>query len=117
MDKFKAKKNRGSGPEAKIKADIIQILKINDWAVITTHGNMFQSGLPDLYACHRSYGARWIECKNPQAYSFTPAQLETFPMFASKGVGVWILTSGDESQYNLLFKPPNWYFFLSTMKI
>ena len=77
---------------------------------------MYQSGFPDLYAYNRRYGARWIEVKNPIAYSFTPAQIDTFPDFAAHGIGVWILTAANEFEYKKLFGPPNWHTFLSIMK-
>lgn len=73
---------------------------------------MYQSGFPDLYVCCKRYGARWIEVKNPLKYSFTSAQLDVFPQFGAHGVGVWVLTAATEEQYNLLFKPANWAFFL-----
>ena len=92
------------------------MLKVRDWYARETHGNMYQSGFPDIFACHRRYGIRWIEVKMPTGYSFTPAQLDVFPEFAAKGVGIWILTADTETQYRLLFKPSNWHHFLSVMK-
>lgn len=77
---------------------------------------MYQSGFPDLYCCHLRYGQRWVEVKMPTRYSFTPAQIETFPALSAKGVGVWILTEATESQYKLLFQPANWHLFLEIMK-
>ena len=77
---------------------------------------MFQSGFPDLYAYHLRYGTRWIEMKMPVGYHFTPAQLETFPEWSSKGVGIWVLTAVTETEYKKLFKPANWHMFLGVMK-
>lgn len=92
------------------------MLKLRDWYIKETHGNMYQSGFPDIYACHKRYGTRWIEVKIAGRYSFTSAQLETFPEFAAKNVGIWILTEATEAQYDLLFGPPNWHMFLEVMK-
>lgn len=103
-------------PESELQDQIVKLLKLHDWYVKETHGNMYQSGFPDIYACHKRYGSRWIEVKMPEGYSFTPAQIDTFPEFAAKGVGVWILTAATEEQYNLLFKPANWHMFLEIMK-
>lgn len=101
-----------TGPEAKIQQAIINMLRIREWFVKPTHGNMYQSGFPDLYACHVRYGARWIEVKNKEAYEFTPAQVETFPQICAHGVGIWILTAAVEDEYLKLFRPFNWYVFL-----
>lgn len=99
-----------------LQEKIRDLLKTRDWAVFNTHGTMYSSGLPDMFCCHSRYGTRWIEVKMPKSYSFTPAQLDVFPMFAAKGVGIWILTTATNEQYNLLFGPDNWHTFLSIMK-
>lgn len=77
-----------------------------------THGNMYQSGFPDLFACHKLYGARWIEVKNPKSYKFTPAQLRYFPQICANGSGVWVLVAGTLEEYKKLFKRPNWHRYL-----
>lgn len=86
------------------------------WFVKNTHGNQYQSGFPDLYCCHTSYAARWVEVKIADHYAFTAAQLTEFPKFCANGVGIWILTAATEEQYQLLFKPANWHMFLTIMK-
>ncbi len=103
-------------PESILQDRIVDLLKLHDWYCKETHGNIYQSGLPDIYACHKRYGARWIEVKMPTGYCFTPAQIDTFPEFAAKGVGIWIFTAATEEQYELLFGPPNWHMFLGVMK-
>jgi len=105
-------------PESSLQTKIIEMLKINDWGVKPTHGNIYQYGLPDLYAFHLHYGTRWIEVKMPTRTGniFTPAQLEFFPELASKGVGVWVLVAASESEYKKLFKPPNWHSYLEVMR-
>jgi len=100
--------NTKKGPERIIQDAIILLLRNRGWWVIETHGNMYQRGLPDLYATHARYGGRWIEVKNPGKFCFTPAQLETFPKFTANGTGVWILGAATESEYEKLFKPYNW---------
>lgn len=70
---------------------------------------MWQSGFPDLYAANKMFGQRWIEVKNPLAFSFTPAQQIDFPKFTAAGVGIWILMSADDSEIMKLFKPANWW--------
>jgi hypothetical protein len=112
VDPFNPKGSKKSGPEALIQEALINFLKIRDWYVKVTHGNIYQFGFPDLYCCHLKFGTRWIEVKNPTKYSFTAAQLETFPHFAAKGVGVWVLTAATEYEYRKLFGPANWHTFL-----
>lgn len=98
--------------EFRIQAEIIAFLSARGWFVKETHGNMFQSGFPDLFATHTQYGQRWIEVKRPYPnYSFTPAQLDNFPKFCAFGCGIWILTAGNEDEYQKLFKPHNWYYY------
>lgn len=82
-----------------------------------THGNIYQSGFPDIYTAHPRYRTRWIEVKNPEGYSFTKAQREFFPLLASCGVGVWVLTAATEEEYLKLWQPANWYLFLEVQKV
>ena len=112
MNPFKLSRTKENGPERKIQNAITDFLKSAIGAVKTRMEMSINFGFPDLYACHRKYGARWIEVKNPENYSFTPAQLETFPMFVAHGAGVWILVAATEEEYQKLFKPCNWYQFL-----
>lgn len=100
------------GPEEKILCDVANFLKIRDWFVMRTHGNMYQHGFPDLWVSHVKYGPRWVEIKNPLKYGFTPAQLENFPKICANGSGVWILVAPTEAEYNKLFKPCNWWHYL-----
>lgn len=109
-------RNFNAGPERKIQDAIIAKLTLDGWFVMETHGNMFQQGFPDLYACSRRYGSRWIEVKNPTAYKFTPAQLRTFPRLQAEGIGVWVLVSDADSEIAKLFKPANWYCYLEVMR-
>lgn len=113
MDPFSPKR---LDPEEKILQDIVSLLKRRDWYVMRTHGNAYQSGFPDLYACKRSYGYRWIEVKNPKSYCFTAAQMECFPRLTAEGVYIWVLTGDSESEYNKLFQPANWWQYLSVNK-
>jgi len=115
MRKFKPKETRKGGPEGRIQEDIIIMLRAKEWFVKPTHGNMYQSGMPDLFVCHRRYGQRWVEVKCPTGSSFTPAQLEDFPLFCANGSGVWILVAATEAEYDKLFKSPNWYQYLPMM--
>lgn len=117
MNPTKIGKTRRDGPEAIIQRAIIAMLEDQEWAVMSTHGNIYQFGFPDLYAMHYTRGTRWIEVKNPEGYSFTPAQMKMFPIFASKGVGIWILTAATEYEYEKLMQPCNWYHFIGKSKV
>lgn len=101
-----------TGPEAKIQKEIIEFLTLRGWYVKATHGNTLQHGFPDLYATHSRYGARWIEVKNPESYSFTPAQEECFPKFCANGTQIWVLIAATEEEYQKLWKPCNWWYYL-----
>lgn len=111
------KRTVASGPEAVIQRGIIKMLRFKGWLVKETHGNMFQCGFPDLWCTHKRYGQRWIEVKNPKKYSFTPAQLEFFPQMCAHGSGVFILVAATDSEYEKLFREPNWLSYLSLMKM
>lgn len=109
MRTFKVHAPSTSGPEAKIQAKIVEFLKCRDWYVKVMIGNAFQWGVPDLYAVHNKYGPRWIEVKNPLAYSFTAAQLIEFPKMVACGGGIWVLFSSEVDEMEKLFKPSNWF--------
>lgn len=104
-------RNTKRGPEAIIQAEIIAFLRAKEWYVRETHGNVYQNGFPDLFCCHRKYGHKWVEVKNPEAFSFTAAQLSEFPLLCANGSGVWILVAATESEYNKLFTECNWLFY------
>jgi hypothetical protein len=71
-------------------------------------GNMFQTGVPDLYAMHKEHGTRWIDMKNPVSYELTAAQRIKWPQWEENGVGIWIITGSTDEEYKKLFGPPNW---------
>jgi len=112
--RHKKAERHNKGPEAVIQEKIIKLLRFKEWFVKETHGNMYQSGFPDLFATHIRYGHRWIEVKLPgmKGSKFTPAQLETFPKLCANGSGVWIMTGNSEDQYARLFKTYNWFTYL-----
>ena len=96
-------------PERKIQKELIKLLELKSWMVKQTHGNMYQSGFPDLFATHKLYGQRWIEVKLPnmKGSRFTKAQLKDFPEFILHGCGIWILTAATVEEYSKLFRPEN----------
>lgn len=116
MDKLKTKRTRHNGPERKIQNDIIKMLRYKGWFVKETHGNMYQQGFPDLYATHEMYGIRWIEVKNPEAFHFTQAQLRDFRLFTAHGTKIWVLVAATTTEYNKLFREPNWWQYLQIFK-
>jgi hypothetical protein len=98
--------------EAKLQKRIVLKLRSLEWLVKETHGNMFQWGLPDLYAVHYTYRERWIEVKIPgrtPGSVFTQAQLKFFGELRAKRVGVWILTSDSDSEIAKLHQEDNWW--------
>jgi hypothetical protein len=104
-----------SGKERQIQNEVIDYLKLRDWFVMETHGNMYQRGLPDLWATHTIHGQRWIEIKQPTQYCFTPAQLKTFPEICTHGSGVWVMTAANQWEYAKLFGHHNWYGYFTAL--
>ena len=100
--KFRSK----HGPEWKIQRDFVRFLKARHWHVERMVGNMYQSGVPDIYIAHKKYGDRWVDLKNPTSYEFTRAQIAKWPIWDAHGIGIWIITCNED--YPKLFKPPNW---------
>ena len=95
--------------EMQIQRELVEFLRARDWHPERILGNSYQSGIPDLYAFHRVHGHRWIEIKRPDGrYSFTIRQRQKFPAWEKAGIGIWILCGANESEYALLFGPPNW---------
>lgn len=107
MEPLKLKINR---EEAAIQRRVVDMLTLRGWYVKTTHGNSYQAGLPDIFACHSSFGSKWIEIKKPVKYRFTTAQLTVFTGFSKCNIGVWVLTH--ENQYGNLMGGANWHTFL-----
>jgi hypothetical protein len=96
------------GPEWHIQKDVIRYLVARGWHVEHTHGNLYQTGFPDLFVAHTKWGTRWIDCKQPKKYTFTKAQKQKWPLWESFGIGIWILTAGTQAEYDKLFNLPNW---------
>lgn len=96
-------------PEKRIRDAIKRKLTARGWHVIITHGNQFQSGLPDLYCFHESFPPRWIEVKLPNMVGsrFTSAQLEVFPKMLKCHVGIYILTGDSDTELDKLTGRPN----------
>lgn len=107
MNPFQPKRYGKAGPEAIIQEGIITRLKRHDWFVKVIVGNMYQYGIPDLYAAHARYGQKWIEVKNPASFSFTERQQQEFPKMHAAGVGIWVLFSDEDAELMKLFKPAN----------
>lgn len=105
-------RNYSKGPEAKIQDALIDYLKVRDWFVKVLHGNMYQSGMPDLYAINRKYGRRFIEVKNPKKFKFTPAQWADFVRMVAEGERIWVLTAATDEEYEKLFQPPNLWVYM-----
>jgi hypothetical protein len=104
-----------SGPEDLIVKALRDLLHCKGWYTIKTHGNIYQSGLPDIYATHSRYGMRWIEVKDPNRAGdvFTNAQHEVFPKITANGGSVWVLVAATEEEYAKLFERGNWYQYLN----
>ena len=109
MEPLKLKTNVHTGPEAIIQRDFGKYLREREWFVISTHGNQFQSGLPDDYVTHERWKQRWVEYKNPLSFSFTPSQVKIFPKLIANGTPIWIIGAATDVEYEKLFKPCNFF--------
>lgn len=111
-------RNTRVGPERIIQNKIMAKLRLLNWSVRETHGNLYQFGFPDLYCAHRQYGARWVEVKDPERRGnvFTEAQMEYFYELTSKGIGIWVLTSDHTDEISKIHKAPNWHTYLQCMR-
>lgn len=109
---------KSRNPEAQIQDKIIRMLRFKEWTVMSTHGNMYQHGFPDLYCCHPLHGQRWVEVKrpNPKDSRFTAAQTKYFPLLSAAGIGIWVLTGSTTEDYEKLFKKPNWKAYYTASK-
>ncbi len=102
--------------EEVIQDAIIKELKIRDWHVMVTHGNLYQQGFPDLRVCHAEYGPRWLEVKRPPPdFHFTRAQLLHFPIMCAKKDLIWIATSHVGVE-DILMQPYNWWKYLPVVQ-
>ena len=100
----------GTNPEAILQNKIMRAMRERGWHCLPTFGSTYQQGLPDFYALHPEKGAKWVEVKRREAYSFTGAQRKYFPLISQGGHGIWILTAVDE--IHLLDYAPNWWQFM-----
>lgn len=91
--------------EKTLENQVRRALSLTGWGTWKSHGNKFQKGWPDLFACHSEHGARWIEMKTPRG-KLTRDQRIMFPRWAEHGVGIWILTGVHDIA--LLWCLPNW---------
>jgi len=98
-------------PEKIMENKVRRHLEKLGWLTIKTHGNQFQSGLPDLYCAHPLYGQRWIEMKTPSGV-MTAAQKRVFPKLHKAGVRIHIITCvedlGTPGSRKGIFGPDNW---------
>lgn len=118
MEPLKTRNYGNNGPEAKIQAKIVEMLRRKGWFVKRMACNAYQFGVPDLFACHKRFGHRWIEVKLPnmKGSKYTKAQLEDFPKLSNNGSGVWVLTAATQREYEKLKSPPNWYLYTKIMR-
>ena len=107
---------RKTESEASIQRRLISKLRIEGWFSKATHGNEFQIGFPDVFACHIRYGSRWIELKKPGVGILQDTQHHFFLELAKRNIGVWILTDSTDWEYKKLFSPANWHTYCSIMK-
>ena len=101
------------GPEYKIQQDIIKYLEDRGWLTRVVSGGLYNVGLPDIIACHKIYGIKFIEVKTPvKNVTFTKAQWHWYPKYNQNGAPVYVLTGADHENYMRLFDPSNLWLFM-----
>jgi len=104
------------GPEYSIQQAVIRYLEDRDWMVKVVNAGLYNFGFPDLVACHKNYGIKFIEIKQPvKNVSFTPAQYKYFPEFCRNGAPIYILTSANEENYQRLFDKSNLWIYMGKL--
>jgi len=101
-------------PESKVQKAIIEYMILRGWYVKVIHSSTFMPGMPDLYVCHKQYGERWIEVKDPERTGdlFTPAQKDNFPLMSAHGCKIYVLVGATKDEYDKLFTTPNWWTYI-----
>lgn len=93
-------------PEKRAVKLLRQALEADGWFVTKTHGNAFQSGLPDLLCIHRRWGTKWIEVK-VDGGRLTSHQVHFFQKWSIYGGKIYILRGPEDIP--LLYRPTdNW---------
>lgn len=91
-------------PEKRIENRVREYHGQRGWLVEKTHSSALVSGWPDLFMFRQDKGIFWVDIKNPEGYRYTPSQCRLWTHWASRGLGVWIMTEEDET---VLDRPPN----------
>ena len=98
-----------SALQANIKRELISL----GWHVEVMSCNQYQFGIPDLYLFKVIYEDnqpveyhRWVDIKRPKGSTLTKRQCQKWPLWESKGLGIWILDA--VGQEHKLFEPCNW---------
>lgn len=89
--------------------DLKKFMEARGWLVEKVTASAYLIGWPDVFACHREFGQRWIEMKRPNVGRLNDDQRRVFMKWHNAGVRIWVVTSVEE--YGLLFKEPNWFWY------
>ena len=83
--------------EAQIQKECNSFLRARGWHVERFTGNAFQKGIPDVQLFHLDHGFRWVDYKRTKGGVLTRAQRIKWPQWEAAGIGIWILTSTEDS--------------------
>ena len=96
--------------------ELRRLMRTLGWHTEKTHGSLFRKGFPDLFCMHPTLGPgstpiqRWVEMKRPGQGELEESQKVKFRLWTNAGVGIWVLSSA--ADYDKLFKPANWHWWL-----
>ena len=98
------------GPEWHIQKDVIRFLGARGWNVEHTHGNLYQTGFPDLLRCAQTMGHPLDRLQAAQAVIqlHEGRYKQKWPAWEAYGIGIWILTAATQAEYDKLFAVPTW---------
>lgn len=95
--------------EAELAVQILRFLEQQGWCHDKIHGTMYQTGFPDYWISHPTFGGRWLELKRPGG-KLTASQKAKFSKWAKFGTKVFVMTSIRD--YKVLFGEANWMYYV-----
>lgn len=104
--KYRIKLSPSTGPEAKGTTRLIRYMIARGWGCMKVGGGKYNTGWPDWYCYHHTYGHRWIEMKKDKG-RLSPSQIKRFIKMNKMGDKIFVLR--DERDYKVLFREhDNW---------
>lgn len=91
-------------PESvRVRNPIRHLMEQRGWICRLVPADTYHVAFPDMWACHKTAGERWIEFKvrRSASLSFTDAQEQWFPKLCDNGMRLWVLASEYDLRLNV----------------